>query len=121
MAKCPQCGESDFFEITKRMELKDDDGSGLEMRVLDFVAECGCCGFPLLPHDKAYKELQPFINGINSPLWAIQHEKERDDVTGEPLYWSNKLGWVTGTDATYFTDEEASKYNLPTGGNWYRM
>lgn len=36
--------------------------------------------------------------------WVIVNRSDCDDVTGEPLCWSNRYGWVTVVDATRFDD-----------------
>lgn len=46
--------------------------------------------------------------------YIIRHPHARDDETGEPLYWSNKIGWVDRKSATKFPH---TKFNLPTIGH----
>ena len=40
---------------------------------------------------------------------------EKDDETREPLFWSNKMGWVDLDSADRY---EANDWTLPMGGEW---
>lgn len=54
------------------------------------------------------------------PTFVVESLREKDEDTGEPLYWSNAEGWVDLANATYFKIEEANSVNLPIGGVWVR-
>ena len=48
----------------------------------------------------------------------IQSHTEKDEETGETLYWNNLHGWVEIESANYFTEEETKSLTLPIGGRW---
>jgi len=50
--------------------------------------------------------------------WGIISETERDDETGEPLWWNNQIGWVDKSLADEFDDTDKREFNLPIGGRW---
>ena len=53
------------------------------------------------------------------PFYAlVEAIRERDEDTGEPLYWSNSCGWVNREHASGFSLEEVNSLNLPIGGRW---
>jgi hypothetical protein len=56
--------------------------------------------------------MEVYINGI------VRAIRERDEETGEPLYWSNASGWSDKASATSFTADEINSVNLPIGGEW---
>lgn len=44
---------------------------------------------------------------------------EVDDETGEPLYWSDKYGWVELSEASEYTQEQANAVeHLPADSYW---
>ncbi len=47
----------------------------------------------------------------------IRSKTERDDETGEPLFWSNEDGWVDLESADWFDGD----YSLPIGGEWVKF
>jgi hypothetical protein len=49
---------------------------------------------------------------------VVQSRTEKDDETGEPLYWNNKIGWVDKKNATRFMIDDTSTLHLPLGGMW---
>lgn len=51
--------------------------------------------------------------------WVISSLSEKDEVSLNPLFWSNEQeGWVIMEDATIFSDQEKTDFNLPESGNW---
>jgi hypothetical protein len=53
-----------------------------------------------------------------SRCWQVKNvEGEIDDETGEPLYWSNDMGWVGKSEADKF---RSKKNNPPMGGKWVK-
>jgi hypothetical protein len=54
-----------------------------------------------------------------SHSYRIKSIVERDDITNQPLYWSNEDGWVDKGSATVFSKEEylTTPY-LPLGSEW---
>lgn len=47
---------------------------------------------------------------------------ERDDDTGELLWWSNTKGWVELPYADVFTpDDRKAGFFLPIGGQWVQF
>lgn len=51
-------------------------------------------------------------------MYRIWNVEETDE--GEPLYWSNREGWVLVEQADLFTGGERESVNLPLGGAWER-
>lgn len=47
--------------------------------------------------------------------YVVVSVDQKDDETGEPLYWSNLQGWVGFSAASVFDSQD---YNLPVGGSW---
>ncbi len=47
--------------------------------------------------------------------YVIRSCEEKDDETGESLYWSNEDGWVYKADATRLSERETVTFNMPTG------
>jgi len=47
--------------------------------------------------------------------------KQEHPIEGMPLFWSNKLGWVTLSGADVFTIEDTTKLNLPLEGDWVML
>lgn len=43
-------------------------------------------------------------------------EATKNDLEHEPLFWSNKDGWVALSTATKFTKEEVEWYRMPDDG-----
>ena len=43
--------------------------------------------------------------------WRLKSNVEIDEDTGNPLYWSNEMGWVTKEDSELFFDIEREDYN----------
>ena len=55
-------------------------------------------------------------------MWRIKSAVEKDDESGEPLYWSNEDGWVSQGTETVFTDESKSEIQyLPLHGEWEQV
>ena len=50
--------------------------------------------------------------------WIIESSSEKDDETGESLYWSNELGWVDKESATRFSTGDIGNVYKPIGGLW---
>ena len=50
---------------------------------------------------------------ILAPDFVVVSTCERDDETGEPLYWSNEDGWTSLDLATRFSSEESLRFCLP--------
>ena len=50
--------------------------------------------------------------------WGIVNLDERDDETGEPLWWNGRIGWVSKDLADEFDDTDRKELNLPIGGQW---
>jgi len=40
---------------------------------------------------------------------------------GEPMYWSNKHGWVPLDQADTYTENETSQFNSAVGGRWIEL
>lgn len=40
-----------------------------------------------------------------------------DEGDGQPLFWSNDIGWVNLESATKFTEKDTGTLNLPMTGN----
>lgn len=57
-------------------------------------------------------------NRIGVWLIAGTGDNERDTMTGELLYWSNRDGWVDILTADRFSDTEMRTLRLPVGGAW---
>jgi predicted DNA-binding WGR domain protein len=53
--------------------------------------------------------------------FIIVSKTEKDDITGEPLYWNNDDGWTVKEGATQFTEDEAKTLNLPMLGEWIKV
>jgi hypothetical protein len=51
-------------------------------------------------------------------VWAVRAIYEKDDETGEPLYWHNEFGWTSGEICSLFTAQDHAELNLPIGGMW---
>lgn len=49
--------------------------------------------------------------------WKIKCVDAVDD-DGDPLYWSNEIGWTGKGDADRFSQKERDEFNLPIGGEW---
>lgn len=43
---------------------------------------------------------------------------ERDDETGEPLWWNNEFGWGSFDAATPFTEDARRYYQEPADSRW---
>jgi hypothetical protein len=56
---------------------------------------------------------------MNSVL--IRSKTEKDDQTQQPLYWSNKDGWVDKKSADRFRPFEKASLRLPIGGEWVKL
>jgi len=51
--------------------------------------------------------------------WSIRSTVEVDDDTGELLYWSNHMGWVSGECADSFSNEERARFQyIPRDSEW---
>ena len=50
--------------------------------------------------------------------YVIRSMTERDDWTGEALYWNNEDGWVSRDSATEFSPMERRELRLPISGIW---
>lgn len=59
--------------------------------------------------------------GYNT-VYVIRALGEKDEETGESLYWSNDDGWVDFGSATQFSEEEKEEFEprswLPVPGEW---
>jgi hypothetical protein len=56
---------------------------------------------------------------MSIPFYAVvRAEREVDEETGAPLYWSNGQGWVDAASASSFVLDEVNSLNLPIGGRW---
>jgi hypothetical protein len=51
--------------------------------------------------------------------YRIRSIRERDEDTGNPLYWSDEMGWVDRASADTM-DLGPSYWTLPMGGEWER-
>ena len=54
-------------------------------------------------------------------IWVIVNPSAIDDDLKTPLYWSNTSGWGYLSTATFFTDDEHERFNLPMGGRWIKL
>lgn len=54
----------------------------------------------LIPHETTY---------------VIVDRQELDDLTGEPLFWSNEDGWGSFQTSTLFDEAEVERLRLPIG------
>lgn len=43
--------------------------------------------------------------------WRLKSNVEIDEDTGNPLYWSNEMGWVTKEDSDTFSEKEREDFN----------
>lgn len=43
--------------------------------------------------------------------WCLKSNVEIDEDTGNPLYWSNDMGWVTKEDSDTFSEKEREDFN----------
>ena len=43
--------------------------------------------------------------------WRLKSNVEIDEDTGNPLYWSNDMGWVTKEDSDTFSEKEREDFN----------
>ena len=43
--------------------------------------------------------------------WRLKSNVEIDEDTGNPLYWSNDMGWVTKEDSDIFSEKEREDFN----------
>ncbi len=44
-------------------------------------------------------------------MWRLKSKTEIDEETGNPLYWSNELGWVTKEDSELFFNIEREEFD----------
>lgn len=70
--------------------------------------KCIVCGF--FEHPARY---------VVRALYELETESEL--FHGEPLFWSNDLGWVDFESATQFEKWEKDSIDLPMGGEWHRI
>ena len=61
------------------------------------------------------------IEDPEAPDFVIASTCERDDETGEPLFWSNEYGWVSLDSATRFRGYESLRFCPPAGGEWQQL
>jgi len=54
-----------------------------------------------------------------SDKFFIKSVDEIDDETGNPLFWSNNLGWTSILNADSYTPREKELTHLPLYGEWY--
>lgn len=47
---------------------------------------------------------------MSDKKWLIKANKEIDEDTGNPLYWSNEMGWVTKEDADAYSEKEKKMF-----------
>lgn len=60
------------------------------------------------------------IKENNMPVYYyIRSTTEKDDKTGESLYWNNELGWVGFQKATHFEYDEKLDFDLPANSYWF--
>lgn len=52
------------------------------------------------------------------PSFVVEAIREKDEDTGEPLYWSNTDGWVDLSNASTYPIYEVNSVHLPIGGKW---
>ena len=52
------------------------------------------------------------------PQFVIKSLSERDEETGEPLFWNNQFGWVSLDAADRFTYGETRRLGRPVGSAW---
>ena len=54
-------------------------------------------------------------------MYVIRSTVEKDDETGERLYWSDQHGWVDISEASEYTQAEVDGiYRLPANSEWER-
>lgn len=46
------------------------------------------------------------------------HSPKESAIQEEPMFWSNKHGWISFPSAFLFTNAERKCMNLPIGGDW---
>lgn len=98
-----------FQQARKVLEelLALEDALGLEITISQDI----------IPGQVSLFEDEEEIEDGQPAQWLIRSETERDDDSGEPLYWSNTDGWVSRETATVFTEEE-SKQDVRLVGEW---
>jgi hypothetical protein len=102
-----------FSSFTGTVHAAIRDGNG------GWIARCGWQGLRGF-HSRLAKDVtcRQCLKLLPDSFYVIEAITERDDETGEPLFWSNQMGWVSLPDATLFTEAERNRLNLPIGGTW---
>ena len=55
-------------------------------------------------------------------VWGICSDEEKDEESGEALWWSNGDGWVHKSTATEFSEEDHLSFNtIPGPSHWERL
>ena len=61
------------------------------------------------------------VEDLFEPDFVVVSTSERDEETGEPLYWSNEYGWASLDAATRFTGAESLRFCLPAASAWQQL